>query len=617
MKWILVPVLVLVACDGGKQAPITPDGANPDADVPMIDAPLDMAETAPLFRYPVGIPDNELALQALQILGADVENATAVSCNSCHGMTRSSIETWAALSETAMTSCFTDLYVTSQQTAQQMIDCFRTMPSTPTSDFSTAKLGVYSSAARLPWFRYTFQKAYGGVAAGDAALEEFVGATAMPRGTVVPSLTQAQFDIIAEWFARGLPMLAETLAPPGMGTTCTPAINPELMTHVSTMATTGWRAVNRTNNMAMYGCGSATDPLDCLQSHALGTSFAYGAGWDLPNRGHARVLKDVTYRSYFWTRSSSDGRFIAHGVENVPGSAMIDLQRDVVVTIANTQYDPTFFPDDAGFIFQGGTQNPRNNVCAMSVLTSNPSTVAMNEAACSRASMVGLYQHTGRALGGDYFAIDGQFTNDNGGHTVTRRDPNAGFDSMGRIDFTPMVFDGTRFVQSNLTRISTPYEGDAVLSPSSELVMSRNAGANDVQNGFTLRKFTRTWNGSTYDMTTTQVGRYCVPGAKVAFSFDERWVTYHHYVTSADFAELGFASATDPGFVPYTQLGAANIYVLDLTTGMTKRITNMAPGQYALFPHYRSDGWIYADVRDINTDHEYFIAHDGGLILEQ
>jgi len=64
------------------------------------------------------------------------------------------------------------------------------------------------------------------------------------------------------------------------------------------------------------------------------------------------------------------------------------------------------------------------------------------------------------------------------------------------------------------------------------------------------------------------------------------------------------------------QRGAANIYVMELATGAITRLTKMHAGQYALFPHFRSDGWIYADVRDINAGHEYIVASDGALLLE-
>jgi hypothetical protein len=122
-----------------------------------------------------------------------------------------------------------------------------------------------------------------------------------------------------------------------------------------------------------------------------------------------------------------------------------------------------------------------------------------------------------------------------------------------------------------------------------------------------------------YAITTPEIARYCITGGKVGFSYDERWVVYHHYIsnTDADAKELGFANAADPGFAQYAAKGTANLYLMDLATGVPKRITNMAPGQYALMPHFRSDGWIYANVRDGAAGHEYFIATDAALIGEQ
>jgi hypothetical protein len=90
---------------------------------------------------------------------------------------------------------------------------------------------------------------------------------------------------------------------------------------------------------------------------------------------------------------------------------------------------------------------------------------------------------------------------------------------------------------------------------------------------------------------------------------------FHHYVTSADAVELGFTGPSDPSFAPYLAQGAANVYLMDLQTGVPTRITNMAPGQYALFPHFRSDGWIYFLVRDKNSGKEYVMASDAALNL--
>ncbi len=602
MRRTLVLVLLFAAC-GGSSATTPPDAAPAEADA-ALDAPV-----APVFRNPVSLPDDELALQALQLLGAGVTGAQPNSCNGCHGLTRQHLRNWRVLSDTAMTSCLTDLQVSSQANALRMIDCVRAMPAIPTSDFDTKKLGIFATAAKLPWFAYTFWIAYGD--AGPAKLAEFQAMAGMPKPGV-PELTQAQFDIVAEWFVRGLPKLDTVLVTDPAPSTCEPSISADVGAHVTSMATTGWRKVNQSNHMNMFGCGAETDPKLCLQAVPLGVDQPFGTGWDLPSRGRLRVLKDVTYVSSYWTRSSPDGRFVAHGVANVTGSYVVDLQRDVLVGI-NTAYDPAFFPDGSGFVFQGG---PRN-VCGMSVLTSNPTNITMTEPACKKINQIGLYQHVGQQLGGgDYFAIDSEFVSDDGGKAATLDDPDTSFGPQAYSSFTPMIFDGTTYVPHATVNIDTPFEGDTVLSPSAKLTIARVSGPNDHQLGYVLRKVNATTAGTSYAIEAPEIARYCLSGGKPAFSYDERWIVFHHYVTAADAVELGFPNAQAPGFAPYLQNGASNIYLMNLTTGAAVRVTNMQPGQYALFPHFRSDGWIYAQVRDSNLGHEYTVATDAALLAE-
>jgi hypothetical protein len=281
---------------------------------------------------------------------------------------------------------------------------------------------------------------------------------------------------------------------------------------------------------------------------------------------------------------------VAHGVVNLTGSYVVDLQRDALVGI-NTQYDPAFFPDNSGFVFQGGTRN----VCGISVLTSNPTSISMTEAACAKISSIGLYQHVGRGInGGDFFGVDSQFESDDGGKEPTTRDPDATFNSQGYIDFTPMIFDGTKYVSKGRVRVMQPFEGDSTLSPSAQLEMTRVAGPGENQIGYVLRKVVATPSGSTYTITTPEIARYCLSGGKPGFSYDERWIAFHHYESN----------------------GSANLYLMDLRTGDPVRITNMPAGKYALYPHFRSDGWIYAQVRDTTTGHEITIASDAALLAE-
>jgi hypothetical protein len=556
-RFVVVIVIASAAC-GNESAPVAPDAM-------MVDAAV-----APVFRNAVTLADSELATQSLDILKA---------CSNCHAITRQRIRYWRALSDNAMANCLTDLSLPDQTTAQKTIDCSRAMPMSGVSDFQTTKLGIYATATHLPWFQFAFWRAYGDDATQLAQFQQQIG---MPKeGT---PLTQEQFDIVAEWFARGVPQLDETLPVDPAPSTCTAGVSAAVATHVQTMATQGWRAINRGNMMAMYGCGSETDPKNCL------ADFARVPEWEAAGHGAIRQLKDVTYVTSYWTRSSPDGRFVGHGVADIQGSYILDLQRNATVNIA-TQYDPAFFPDNSGFVFQGGTRN----VCGISVLTSNPTSIAMTEPACAKISSIGLYQHVGRGInGGDFFGVDSQFESDDGGKEPTTVDPDATFNSQGYIDFTPMIFDGTKYVSKGRVRVMQPFEGDSTLSPSAQLEMTRVAGPGEKQIGYVLRKVVATPSGSTYTITTPEIARYCLSGGKPGFSYDERWIAFHHYESN----------------------GSANLYLMDLRTGDPVRITNMPAGKYALYPHFRSDGWIYAQVRDTTTGHETTIASDAALLAE-
>ncbi len=553
----------------------------------------DASTSAPPFRNPVALPDAELAMQALQILGAEVAGAQP-ACNACHGLTADRLRFWGSLSDRALATCLTDLEVSSAESARSMLDCMRAMPAVPGSDFEARKLGVFTSAARLPWFDYVFDVAYGPAPTERTAFEALA---AMPRGTGT-NLTQAQFDIVAEWFVRGLPALAQTLVADPPPSACVPSISSAVGDHITAMATQGWRAKNA--QLAMFA----------VDAEPLAIDQPFGMGWEVI--GRLRVLRDVSYTTSFWTRSSADGRFVAHGVANVPGSYVIDLQRDAEISI-DAQYDPAFFPDHSGFMFQGGP----GNTCPISVLTSNPDAIAMTEPGCRANDEIGLYQHVGRSLdGGDLFALDSQFVSDDGGKLPTLGDPLASFTGSARSSFTPLIATGDGFVPRPRGFVATPFEGDTVLAPSSRLTIARLAGPSDRQLGYVLRAITATPAGSSYALTAEEIAQYCVAGGKPAFSYDERWIAFHHYIEPADAVDLGFSGPGDPAFAPYLSLGGANLYVMDLATGIPQRVTNMHAGQYALYPHFRSDGWLYGEVRDSQAGCEYTIASDAVRVLE-
>ena len=597
--FLLASIALAAACgDDGASGPDAgpPDAGPPDAAVP------------PAFRNPVDLPDDELALSALRLLGADVPDAEQ-NCNVCHGLTRSRLREWLDLSETSIADCLTNLTVTSRDEAVPMVNCMRGNPGEVDSPFSPAKVGFYSTAAHLDWFEYLFLLAY--PESGADLHAEFTGRVLMPRGVHLP-FSQGEFDIVAEWVARGLPLLDDYVPETKPGD-CTGTIGAAVAAHVTEMATTGWKAVNAENGLNMFGCAGAGSPRDCLASYPLSSATAYGAGWaEVLPTSQLRVLRENDYSSSYWTRSSADGRYVAHGGDSSAGggSTIVDLQDDRLIG-TSAFYDPGFFPDNSGWAFQGN----RAYFCNQNILATEDfitlTATGTLEAGCMRTTAVGLYQHLGAALGGgDYWTVDGQFANDNGGHSPTHQQPSSGFDGGSNLDFVPLIHTGSVYQPGQYVEIATPGEGDGVLSPSAQLVVTRLAGGD----GFRLREVTATPAGDTYTIDAPVIATYCESGGKPGFSYDERWMAFHHYVEAGDAVELGFTGPDDPAFAPYLSQGAANIYLIDLLTGDTIRVTDMGPGQYALYPHFRSDDWMYFMVRVTGTSTEYIVASDAALL---
>ena len=593
---LAVMVLSLGACGGGDDGAVTDiDAAVVDAP-PPIDAPIDAPLVPiPVFRNPVATADLPLARAAAERLGVGQRKA----CDQCHGLTPGQLRQW--LDETHVAdACLTNLNPQGGAAALQILECFRPEAGQP---FDPHRLGIYTTAAALDWFRAVIQNAYGFNWAPRYA--DWTSRMLMPRN--VPNLlTQDEFDIVAEWFARGLPELETVLTETPPTGDCVGDIQPAVGQHVTQMQTEGWTALNREAGIAMFGCQGAATPRDCLAAFPLSTASTWSMRWgEAQPTTKLRILHQYPYNSSFWTRSSADGRFVSHGGGSGGGSTIIDLQQNRRIPAA-AMYDPGFFPDNSGFVIQGGSKE----WCRQSLLTSNPNQVTFNEPECSNINVVGLYQHLAAAHGGDYWAVAGQFVSDNG-----TGEPSAHFGSSSVNELTPLIWNGTSYTARPEVSVATPNEGDTIIAPSAKLLLSRAANATG-QNGFVLRKMVATPSGNSYTVQAPVIGRYCVRGGKPAFSFDERWLVYHHWVESADWQAMGYASANDPAFTSLVSSGTANIFLLDLTTGVSKRITNMHAGQRALFPHFRSDGWIYFIVkRAPMPGNEVVVASDAALVL--
>ncbi len=80
----------------------------------------------------------------------------------------------------------------------------------------------------------------------------------------------------------------------------------------------------------------------------------------------------------------------------------------------------------------------------------------------------------------------------------------------------------------------------------------------------------------------------CTEGAKVSFSFDERYMVTHSHADH-------------------------QIHLIDLTDGSSRAITNFGEGSRGLFPHFVSNGWIYYLVIDADGN-EYIGASDAATL---
>ena len=425
-------VLFLVLGCGGKDK-VVPADADPDA---APDAAPD-ALVIPVFRNPVDLPDDQLALSGAEDPRRERVRRVDDELQRCHGLTRQQLRYWRVLSDTAMTTCLTDLAVSSRESARTMIECIRAMPELPQSDFQTKKLGIYSSATQLPWFSFAVQRLRRRRHRHELGTELVSTRSACRAAAAPPSRSRRRSSTSSpSGSSRGLPRLdADAAAGPAADDVRLAGVAPtSRRTSPRWRRRAGARSTRRTM-MAMFGCGAATDPKQCLPTAPLGADAAVrrrlGRARPRP-AARARRRRPTRRRSGRAARPTAGSSRTAS--QNVAGSYVIDLQRDGRWSRSTRHVRSGFFPDNSGFVFQGG---PRNT-CAQSVLTSNPTSDHDDRAGVHETCDDRPLPARRRACsGGDYFAIDGQFVSDDGGHTATLRDPDANFGSNGHARLHP------------------------------------------------------------------------------------------------------------------------------------------------------------------------------------
>ena len=576
--------------------------------------------------------EEDEARGALRILGSKLQNEERgqATCNNCHDPNKLTLKKWGADYKKTMAVLSDE-----SKPVDERINYMRRNPADPGSGFAPAKLGIltagthFSPGSTVNETRHptVFKQALmlSKLFAGKPEMyARFKSDTLMPIETSYDRLSAGEFEKIVSWVDKGMPKLEELLIEEPRPTTCVDDFT-GLKEHVRAVKSTSWYAVNRDARMPMFACATE-NPGECFnQKTAAGKeifpesrSLVYSKSWATQEDNH-RIVRELEYKTFFWMRTSADGRWVANG-----GGPRIDGTGAVIADIAaaldpagpktrdigvNASYDPDFFPANQGFMFQGG-----GKFCSLSILK-NPLTtkISLDEPECSKLDSVGLYQTVGQVAGdnaiSDIFVANSKFASDNPGLNASDTDlaltagPEAAIVVHVGVARGHDADDGYQVKQH--ATIPTPFKGDAMMSRSGLLVGTRVAGENGAL-GYAVDKLQFSPGGEGYRFSIRQAGRICMPGNKANFSFDERFLTTHHYLTRADFE-------SDAAWAPYKDKGAADIYLADFVTGAKTRITRMLPGQFAIFPHFRSDGWLYYLVRDANTQKEIVVASDSAI----
>ena len=571
------------------------------------------------------LTDNDLAKSALKIMGApQVRSANSPpSCGftGCHSINPVTLNQWNDQYKAAMT------FLGGSASTTDKVNYFRQNPVDDRTGFTPERIGIMAAGAHLALganvdatrHPETFKqgKMLADLFQGqDDLYANFRQEMLMPVLPQFSRLSAVEYETILTWFKKGMPQLSQIIQE-NRPTDCTDDFD-GLRAHASEVKGANWTAQNKSNGLVKMGCDpSMTSPTQCLAAQAGGQDvFPKSSDTDFAKTWAAdgstvRVMRELKWPNSFWMRSSADGRFVATGGGQSGGAQAIDLQATLDGQSRNiglsASYDPDFWPDNKAFMFQGGTK-----FCAQSLLEKASTTqVTFGEPECSNLnSAAGLYQTVGQTLGdnsiGDRFILYSIWAGDSGQYSAAARDtvPRAGADAGINIFVAVAkgndVTDGYQ-VKGNGTQLPTPYQGDTMMARSGKIIGSRVAGEHGAL-GYAIQKLNPTVSGGNYRFGLTDLGKICMKGNKANISFDERFLVTHHYNEPAD-----YDANDDPA---YHDKGSSDVIMADFVTGKKTTITKMGPGQFALYPHFRSDGWLYFLVVDHNTGKYYVTASD-------
>lgn len=308
--------------------------------------------------------------------------------------------------------------------------------------------------------------------------------------------------------------------------------------------------------------------------------------------------------------------------------------RRILVTAS---YDPAFSPDNTKFMFVGEIcpMQPLRNIKTKVIDTDNPA-----KSGCFDDNDIATYQSIGQEAGvGDRFTVinPGSYEVDNSGGSPTgAADPL--FVPTNNMTIHSFTKDASGAFKATQLQAKTPNESQPSISVTAALLTQRfspKRAGNDnddfdesVDFGPAVEPIPTdlpqgdagvapgTTNGSlslagesefakvikktgyrirfvdklrtdnvNYDAAgDTTASEICLKGNKAMMSFDDRFLVTHHAIDQED-------DAVNAG-------KHSDIWLYDILKKQTVRVTQTPPGVFALYPHFRADGWIYFLVRE-------------------
>lgn len=577
------------------------------------------------------LTDTNLAKKALEAVGSKIDGRETSGgiCTQCHNHdvnNQGTFKRWSAGYKSAM-----EILKDTRRSQEERINALRADPSDPTSKFDVQKLGIITAGANLGTGPTVSREKHPNTYAQNVLIEklfdgkpeeydQFLNNTLMPGQIGMDRMSPGQYEAILTWIERGLPQLDKFIADTGRPTVCEENLS-ELKDHASNVRARSWATYNAEARLAMFAC-TDSDPLNCFKQKngskdvfPDGTKSTVGKEWPIVE-GTVRIAQDLKKsQGNFWTRTSADGRFVAMGGSP---SRIVDLaarldntQREITVS---APYDPDFFPGNTAFMYQS-TQAGGGAVCAQSLLTKPDVTnITFLEPECSKLTGVALYQTVAQAQGDnaftDLFAVNNANGADNPSSTSEHdRSTNAGPEAKAVISVAVSTGTEGGYDMKKQHEIPLPFHGDTMASRTLELLGSRIQGAEGAL-GYAITKVEKKQTSRGYSFSGKDIGRICMPGNKANFSFDERFLATHHYLERSDFD-------SDSAWEPYKKKGGSEILMVDFVTGKKIKVLRSSPGQYVLFPHFRSDGWLVLELRDRINKTGYILVSDAALQAEK